>query len=149
MLSNMTTEDEHIDGSDDNKAEQSGTRIVTTEVSSSNIDQRKQLDDLISPSELKKIRTFFPFEQDIVGEVIEISTKQTDHGEMNTAKGTKHTIAELKDSEFFHTRSPPKTDQAVQTYRWVHLLANDMHWFEVDTPRDSQQCTYIYTDVLI
>jgi hypothetical protein len=106
--------------SDYDKGNRDQTQIVDTEIP--NFDSKKT----------KPIQNFFPFELDILGEVVEIGTTPTEYGAKNSTKRTTHTIAQLQNSMYFNKKYPPKATD--KTYRWIHLPGNDMHWFEVLTP---------------
>jgi hypothetical protein len=112
----------------DDKGRRTQTRFDTTEVHITEIGPHKQQPE----DPLPQIREFFPCGLDIVGEVVEIRTAPTEHGEKNIAKSTRHKIADLERPDFFNKKYPP-VKQTDKIYRWIHLPANDMHWFEVDT----------------
>ncbi|KAF8248674.1 hypothetical protein K440DRAFT_642091 [Wilcoxina mikolae CBS 423.85] len=109
----------------DDKGNRAQTRNDTTEIYITEVDPSKQPED-----PLPQIREFFPFGLDIVGEVVEIRTTPTEHGEKNITKSSRHRIADLEHPDFFNKKYPP-VEPTDKIYRWVHLPANDMHWFEV------------------
>jgi hypothetical protein len=82
----------------------------------------------VNRTELSKIREFFPFRHDIIGEVVEVSTMPTTYGKKNSITSTQHTVTKLEDSTYFSGLFASKGDK---TYRWIHLPGNDMNWFEV------------------
>lgn len=138
---------------DDGKTEQSDTSsIPRRDCRAANEQENSGNRDWI------QIRQFFPFDVDIVGEVVDITTNPTKHGKMNTIKSTKHTIANLQDPGYLQTKFPQKPNNRKRnssklhsptpdnsthdkTYRWFHLPANDMHWFEVDTFEKYTACS--------
>jgi len=107
------------------------TKIKTAPISnqSSSYQSQSKPDTVlgVDVATLSRIREFFPFQIDILSEIVEIETKESDYGKMNTAKSTKHTVAELSDSDYF--RSVHRRFD--KSYRWVHLPGNDMYWFDV------------------
>ncbi|KAF8246308.1 hypothetical protein K440DRAFT_662240 [Wilcoxina mikolae CBS 423.85] len=79
----------------------------------------------VDAAALSRIREFFPYQTDILGEIVEIETKKSEYGKANTSKSTKHTLTELSDPGYFRN-----AHQGFNSYRWVHLPGNDMHWFD-------------------